>query len=719
MGFLAKIGNAATDLVMNTVGDALLSILGMDNFRTIFSQDETGSDGIRQYTSEPTDRGKWAGTIDKSRPDYYFILKGPQNMKLYGINIPFLNGIQRSIQIPFNVSPQRESISEPIASTITHTQGGGKIRESEGMISKDIVISGQTGLYPKPGVSRSSGLGSGLEQLKYLETCFRRYAFMTRYSDIGKDIQLIYVSRRRQEAWVVEPKNFTSEDATDHNFSWNYTITLEALYPYDGTDAKGLAEGLLSAVPFYSNISTGLQCLGESVDQLYAAANQLSAVYRGFYNTIMQPLMKVANAYADFKSGKIPTLRQIQRSALKDIYKNMTELEDVLVRSEADKKLIKKVHDSRKHIAKVILDDKAFDASFNDKAKQISDLQINVVTTFSDPIGNPVSAIEAIAKNATKTQPTTQQLYTTGNKSPASVKGSASYAQKVFEQNYKISTKNPSSPGTSVNDLLFAQGNCSITRSKGVPLNSETITPPKTADKNYQRNWAKTHQSSIKKVDPSNADYRIAIIGDGDSIQTLSSKLLGDPGRWLDLAILNNLRYPYVASKDYITRKGLTNVLGYGDNILYPVQKSTNSAMPRRVWRNESNESLSLSSLERSFGCDIKIDKDTRDIVFGSNDLALSYGIDNIDQFIRKRILLKKGQLRRAISLGFSSMIGQKEVKEELIRAEARGLFKDDDRITSCQVIELVLYPPVLLLTLAVFVKDMQNPIIVKEKIAS
>jgi hypothetical protein len=90
---LGAIGGAVTDIVMNTVGDALLSILGMDNFRTIFAQDESGEDGVRQYNDEPTDRGLWYGTVDKSRPDYYFILKGPQTMKLYGSSLFAIEGV--------------------------------------------------------------------------------------------------------------------------------------------------------------------------------------------------------------------------------------------------------------------------------------------------------------------------------------------------------------------------------------------------------------------------------------------------------------------------------------------------------------------------------------------------------------------------------------------------------------------------------------------------
>jgi hypothetical protein len=131
------------------------------------------------------------------------------------------------------------------------------------------------------------------------------------------------------------------------------------------------------------------------------------------------------------------------------------------------------------------------------------------------------------------------------------------------------------------------------------------------------------------------------------------------------------------------------------------------------VWRNETDQSLALSPLERAFGSDVLIDEKTGDIAWTENDLALAYGIDNIGQFIRFRATLTKGLFRRASRLGFSRVIGfSAGVSESVIAAEARGMFKDDERISSCEVVDIKRIGQALSITLMVRVKNRQDPII-------
>jgi len=737
---LDALGSAAGDIINSVFGDVLGTLTGEDSFRLLYKQDETGQTGIKQYNDEAADRSKWSGTTDKSIPEYFFLLKYPYSR--FGIDAIGFKGIQSStIQIPFNVNPQRETITEPHAYTVQYAQGGGKIINSEGMVSKDIQISGSTGVYPGERRARlpDSGIGSGFEGFKFLETVFRRYAFLKRYGDMGNLLQLIYVSRRRQEAWVVEPKTFTSEDAVEHNFNLHYNIQLETLYPYDGSDTKGIAERLLDAIPFYREFDAILQRTSEFVDQLNAAAGQISSIVDSFSSTIMARVIALANTYADVKAGRLPNFVNFKRDAVRSLIEDLRAVHAAL-EIAGDEKNAKKVADAEREVLKWLFNDKAFEETPNDKADRINNTQKNQVASHTDPDGNIIDSEEAAtagqesvdtgnpytSPDGTPTiggaeiPPAATDLLGGDREQPASLPGSDTYAANNAQtDDVAQTTKTNSTVGGGALDI--ADGDPSkfnVSRPVSEDINPNTLIPPKSARIASQIDWNKSWVETLKNIDTANSDIVTATVKLGDDVRSIAERLLGDSGRWTELVLLNDLKYPYFASQDVIDSEGLTNVIAYGSDILYPKPKSAAAVSSKRVFRKESEQSIALTPFERALGADIKIDSQTRDVIFSTDDLVLAYGIENLEQFIRKRVLLKKGQLRRAARLGFSHIVGQKEVVIEFVKAEARGLFRDDDRISSCEAVDIQIEAQVVVVALLVRVKDLQDPIIVKEKIA-
>jgi hypothetical protein len=301
-------------IIDSVVGDFLDTLTGQDKFRKLYDQSETGNDadGFRQYGSTPADRRLWH-TIqaDRTQPDYYFLLKYKGKI----------------VQVDFNINPQRETITEPHGTTTTYTQGGGKLITSEGMVSKDITIQGTTGFYPNERRTRlpDSGIGSGFEAFKNLQNVFRRYCFLKRYGDLTKELSLIYVNRRSQESWVVEPKVFTSEDAVEHNFHKSYTIQLETLYPYSGAETKGLVERLLDTVPGWKTFDAVAQRLSESVDVLNASAGKISSIVNGFATTILRRVNALANSIADVKAGRLPNVANFKRDSVQGLIRESSK----------------------------------------------------------------------------------------------------------------------------------------------------------------------------------------------------------------------------------------------------------------------------------------------------------------------------------------------------------------------------------------------------------
>lgn len=739
------------DIQLPALEDLVGGLFGADRFSQLFTQDESD---FKQFAQSTTDRRVWSGVKDHSSPDYFFLLKYDT----------------KTLQIPFNINPQREIITHPHAMTISYAQGGGKVVQSEGMTTKDITIQGSCGLYPgnRKSPAPTSGIGSGLEQVKFLETLFQRYCFLKRFGDAAKTLQLVYVNRRLQDAWVVEPKSFTREDAVEHNFSFNYTIVLETIYPYNGADAKGIAEQLLDLIPGFSTFDTICQTIAETVDNLNAFIGEISAVVDGFVNIVMSDITALAQAYADIKTGNLPNKTSFKKDVTKSLIKNLQATANALEAANASPKLVNAVIKAENVCKKSLLQDKLYTPTPKSTANTTADKQKSQALNLTNADGSSVSPSEAKAVGAVTTKPSQQQLLqgsvttktatsiTQGGGNPvlvgSTVQGSAAL-QKTSQNPTAIQALKKTNPTLAANlkAALEAQnkakstttvGNAVQNQSTSLSISSPTsdgptttspgekpvalsgglskysVTPPGISDKQAQAAWLSTINADLSAIDPANADYKTALVADGDDIQTIAKKLLGDPAKWPQLVMLNNLRYPYVASQTYIDANNLTNVIAWGQPMTYAAPKAV-GGQPTRIWRNETDVSLSLSPFERALGNDIMVDAESGNVVWGANDVELVYGVENLKQFIRKRVTLRKGIWRRAIRVGFSDFLGFSDgVAADVIRAEAQGLFLDDDRIASSEAADVTQVAQNEIIVMRVTVRDIQEPLIVPVNVA-
>lgn len=697
---ISEIGDLGSELVDTLAGD-LLTAFGLSTLKQL---NEQGESDFKQWNTNEIDIRQWFGPTDTLQPPFILMLKGQ------------VKGISKIVRFPFLISPQSEQITEPAATTIQYTQGGGKITQSEGGISKEIVVSGTFGLYPNQNSPRrpSSGIRSGFEAINTLKMVFRRYLFLKRYGDLTKTIQLIYITRRRQEAWVVEPKSLVIDDAADHNFHSRYTITMEALYPYDGAEVKGLMERLLDAVPGYEEFNWITQTLCEAVDGLNAFTGQISSLINNFFVVGYTPLVNLANACADLATGRLPNLQSFKRDSLKGLAQIFRDMGFALERAGL-KEAAFFCFLANKGINKVLLKNDLFQRKPNTRAQQLERLAEKTVDSFRTPQGIAVARDEANRVGAANATPDAGQLLGGTKKTPTALLGSQTLASQEAK---KALTKQSAARSPGSETISTTSSNA---YSKNVPqvLDPNQLVPPSTADLTSNAAWRSAMETYLANINPANSDFTTATVAIGDDISALAYKLTGDHARWPELVLLNNLEYPYVASRAHIDANGLKNVLAYGEQILYAIPKRKNLGSDRRLFRNETEFSLQLSPFERALGNDILIDEKTGDVVWGANDLELTYGVDNIKQFIRKRVTLKKGTLRRALSLGLSDYIGVSDTEglEAIITAEAEALVADDDRISAIRVLEVKKNAQALQLTLAAFVKDIQDPIIIPVEI--
>ena len=688
------LSGAAGDIVDSVIGGFMDTLTGNGPYQQLFTQPESD---FKQYSETVTDRSKWTMiATDTTVSDYVFILK--------------YKG--KSIQVPFNINPERESVSEPNSATVTYTQGGGKIIQAEGCISKDITISGQCGLYPNQKGRTplpTSGIGSGLESFKMLQNIFRRYCFLQRYGDLTKGLQLIYINRRKQESWVVHPKTFTSEDAKEHNNSFSYNIVLETLYPYDGKETKGLIENLMDSIPGWRQASAVIQRVAEVVDQVNATAGQISSIINSFGTTVLAPVVSLANSFADLKAGRLPNLSNFKRDSVKDIVRSLGEVHAALEAAGQDD-LAAPVARLQRQINSTLLIDGVYDSTPQVKAVSVTTLQANQMASYVDGQGNSVAPTDASAAGAVGSRPDSGKMLGGSQAAPNALPGTATLQA---QQQATIKSQNFRTISTVGGSALDPNGKFQTSRFIADPAEIKTAIPPSTLQVESQLNWNASWNQSMANINPNNVDYRTGVVNNDDSIQTLAFRLLGESARWVELVLLNNLRYPYLATASYIAANSLTNVLAYGSSVIYPVPKQT-ANQSVRVWRNETFQSLALSPFERSLGNDILIDENTNDAVWGANDLMLVYGVDNIKQFMRFCIVTIKSSYRRSPRAGFSQYLGiSAGISAALVKAESQSIFLGDDRIVSSDAVTVSQVGSELRIGIAAYVRDQQEPILV------
>lgn len=125
------------------------------------------------------------------------------------------------------------------------------------------------------------------------------------------------------------------------------------------------------------------------------------------------------------------------------------------------------------------------------------------------------------------------------------------------------------------------------------------------------------------------AAVRYVAIQQGDTLQKIAARELGDATRWPDLITINNLSFPYLTGdvEVALTAEGIVKL--YGDSLLVPATLTTPSSTDDPV---------------RVFGADIQLLKGR--LMAGPNgDLALVSGSDNLDQAISNRIETPLGEL--------------------------------------------------------------------------
>lgn len=186
--------------------------------------------------------------------------------------------------------------------------------------------------------------------------------------------------------------------------------------------------------------------------------------------------------------------------------------------------------------------------------------------------------------------------------------------------------------------------------------------------------------------------YRSAVektVKQGDTLELLAMRYLGDARKWRHIALLNDLEYPY------LTEGGLPRTRKVGDAILIP---SKAEAPKRRFETPVVGVASDKSSEVRALGTDIALEEVGGglydipiDTDHGSNDFKYVSGLDNLKQALVCRLTTERGTDPLYKNLGMDAVIGMPipAVQLEMIRFRATQAVEADPRISAVRNLAL------------------------------
>lgn len=183
------------------------------------------------------------------------------------------------------------------------------------------------------------------------------------------------------------------------------------------------------------------------------------------------------------------------------------------------------------------------------------------------------------------------------------------------------------------------------------------------------------------------------IITQGENLLSLAAEYLGDSAQWQEIAILNDLDYPFIVPIDY-EPFGTEKVLKVGESIHLPVNVDPNSIIEPDKY-GDYGLGLDLMVLPNT-GSIYSTNMDEGQLQANNGDLSLSVGIDCLRQDLLHRLLTPKGSIPWHPNYGseISNLIGDKMISEnvELIQVCVQECIYEDDRIEEITDITVYAY---------------------------
>jgi hypothetical protein len=523
----------------------------------------------------------------------------------------------------FTTPPQTHEISEPASVQIVPTQDGGKFVESQGNLFKDIRLAGTVGFRPNP---ISNELFPGLEEA----------------GGPRIDKPPVVMNFLKDERGL-DPKEVTGFDELV------YLRNIFRAY----FDVKADPEWANRIVMIFMNTKESELYTVEPIN--FTTSRDKSSPLSWRYNISLRTLFKW-NETISMAKDPLNWYQSIQSA------------------SQTLRKVCQDIATSLHQIANLIT--------------YFANLPANLVNSIMNCAMTVYNGINAIRNaGASFADTVTQTLVNT-------LKSQTNELRSVFDTKYTPGVNDPPD-GLMADDIGSARwaltklSRCAETL---LSLDSLWVQSKQVQVSDYSKAYHDEYGNppynsgsalTVQNIKLSASATEVEVVGVTD-IRALAKQYLGDESKWKMLAILNNLKPPYVSA---VRGDG---VLAPGDKLLIPKNQGTEQSQVSRAI-NTDPAMEAQSPMMKKYGRDLLIsdsgtDTAGADLQVGQRgDLATNEGLPNVDQAMKIKFSTEQGELAIHPDFGAKYPIGTKitmlRIQEFYI--STRQTFLSDPRIQS------------------------------------
>lgn len=175
------------------------------------------------------------------------------------------------------------------------------------------------------------------------------------------------------------------------------------------------------------------------------------------------------------------------------------------------------------------------------------------------------------------------------------------------------------------------------------------------------------------------------MIVEGDTVQYLAQRYMNDPSKWLEIVLINDLKYPFIVN-ELRNESTPDYVKAIGEYITIPIEENYANSLKQEL-REDYNRALGedLSLIIRGDTINLESGEFGEFTSTNKGDLATVKGIDNLKQAIIIRLATPYGSLLHHPNYGTKlyKFIGERDTYEnrEKMKIEIERTIRCDRRV--------------------------------------
>lgn len=638
-----------------------------------------------------------------------------------GISYPKTPLTERAFNVfRLTLNPEELSQDEIFAINVTATQSG-TVSEHNGIVFRDLVISGTTGVHPRRGaggannkgkvILASPSLKSGYEEFLELRNYFRAYAEAKRAGN--SNLILIFDNQKDNELLIVEPQRFSMKKSASKATLYQYSAVFKVIGNYRPAKSE-------KKLDFWDKLDNAIEQVRDLIAQgrgiVLKALDILRNVEKTIDEAVVGPLRQLDLALAAITSAPLQVghmknslINRFNNSLTLKLLKGAkTEENKIKNGGEPSGSVTSAAMSSGLGSSSVKLPDNIEKASTTGGSALLalgplaltqlpltaSDLPEDIRSDFAaqqqDALNITVSSIlelrDTIIELATK------------------VANSANLSSDVYEALLDLDLVPVDDTKVATSDeieLLYGMAQIE----EGLNLILAIGEPFSTTNAEEELNRINAFFGNSLQLTNSTSAIEVKIQAN-TSLENLSIQYLGTPDRWIDIVNLNRLKPPYLSDNmEYI---GNPFVKKTGDSLLIPSNGELGGI--KTITSNRYNENA--SEIERQMGVDLKLSDQFDLILDNSDDFALSSGGANLKQAIKLKISHRKNDLMYHPDIGLGVIVGEKTPPSpEKIVSELESQITSDPRVGSISQLQLAIVNNAISLNMRIKAKESDMPI--------